>query len=372
MDHQRVASPSKRLLLVDLGNVTGGVEVYLRRLAEMLAPTVHMYCICVLPETARDLQNRNVHAILLPQIGRWTKPVAFIVTFFLLPYLVYMRRVDCVQVNGFLEAVFLLEARILGKTAIYTRHGPFEDKLYKWYRQPRRYYPRLVARIFARAASDIVCVSSDTYDSLEERLKARSVVIPHWLEIENRRHPINPPRTKLRILCVSRLERYKGVQLAIEAIRTIPDVELRVIGEGNYRQDLERLAKDLDVHFHGFQHDPSVFFATSDIFVMPSFGPEGSSIVALEAMAHALPCILSNLPVYREISGDGEAALHFECGDPSDLREKLVLLLQNPTLRSRYAQAACTRIRQVHNPAAAKWAYCQLIGVSCGAAESFA
>lgn len=357
----------RRVLLVALGEVTGGVEVYLRRLARILDSTVDLYSICISPQTAAELRAEDVKVTLLPQAGRWTKVLGFLCTVVVLPYLVLRNRIDCVQVNGLLEAIFLLEARLLGQTAIYVRHGPFEDDLYNWHRQPRRYFPRFIARHFARAASVLVCVSADTQESLGKHLLARSVLIPYWLPAEAfcaQRSPAlkNPPR----ILCVSRLERYKGIQLVIDAIRSLPETELWIVGDGSYRAALEEYASGLNVKFYGFQPDPSPYLSAADIFIMPSFGPEGSSIAALEAMAHALPCILSDLPVYKEISDSGEAALHFRRGDVADLRRKLEELLDDHQSRMHYAQSGYGRVQQVNSATKARRAYCELLGLSPG------
>ena len=355
----------QRVLLVALGQVTGGVEVYLKSLAHILDSTVNLYCVCISPQTAADLRAEGVKVTLLPQTGRWTKVLGFVFTAFVLPYLILANRIDCVQVNGLLEAVFLLEARLLGLRTIYTRHGPFEDDLYNWLRQPRRYFPRFIARCCAHAASVLICVSADTQSSLDRSLLPRSVLIPYWIPAaESRAERSVALKSPPRILCVSRLEQYKGIQLLIDAVRSLPRTELWIVGDGSYRTALEEHAASLNVRFLGFRSDPSPYLRAADIFVMPSYGPEGSCISALEAMAQALPCILSDLPVYQELSDAGGAALHFRRGDANDLREKLATLLRDQKTRMQYAQAGYNRVQQFHSPARAKRAYCELLGLS--------
>jgi glycosyltransferase involved in cell wall biosynthesis len=345
--------------------MTGGVELYLKRLAHILNPTVDLYCICILPQTAEDLRAEGVKVTLLPQAGRWTKILGFICTVFVLPYLVVIHRIDCVQVNGFLEAIFLLEARILGRRAIYTRHGPFETDLYNWRRQPRYYFPRWIARHCAHAASALVCVSTGTQESLDESLRPKSIVIPHWLQPDTScAHRLTTLKNPPRIVCVSRLECYKGIQLVIEAVRSLPQTELWIIGDGSYRAVLEEYAAGLNVRFYGFQSDPSPYLMAADIFIMPSLGPEGSSLAALEAMAHALPCLLSDLTVNQELSDSGKTALHFRCGDVDDLREKLEQLLDDHQSRLHYAQLGYNRVEQFYSTANAVRAYCQVLGLS--------
>ena len=354
---------NRRLLLVDLGEVTGGVEVYLRRLAQILSPSIELYCICLSKQTAADLREEGVRVTLLPRLGRGTRVLGFLAAAFVIPYLVLAHQIDSVQVNGFLEAVFLLQARLLGRKAIYTRHGPFEDDLYHWFRQPRWYLPRFVARCCARAASVLICVSTGTQETLDPRLLPKSTVIPHWVTpAETHVPPASSLKTPVRVLCVSRLEEYKGIQFVMDAIRSLPEVELWIVGDGGYRAALERRAAGLNVRFFGFQTDPSPYLRAADIFVMPSLGPEGSSIAALEAMAHGLPCILSDLVVNVELSGSGQATLHFRRGDAADLKEKLELVLRDPLCRIHYANAAYERVQRVFSPDRAERAYCEILG----------
>jgi glycosyltransferase involved in cell wall biosynthesis len=349
----------KRILLLDLGSVKGGVETYLERLAEILRGSAELDCICILPELARNLRAQDVRVTLLPQLGPVTKPLGFLFTAFLLPFIVLRDKVDAVQVNGFLEAVFLPLVRLLGREAIYTRHGPFEDNLYSWYRNPRRFLPRYLSKVCARFSSRIICVSEDVKkDVLGVVPEERAVVIQHWVSAVP---PYKPRAVALtapaRLLCVARLEEYKGIQLVIEALRTLPDAELTVVGDGSYRPELERLAAGLNVRFAGYQEDPSSYYADSDIFIMPSKGPEGSCMGAIEAMTFGLPCLLSDLPVYEELTASGKAGIHFRCGDADDLRQKLALLLEDKAARTSYSSAGYAMVKNKYAPDVARNLY---------------
>lgn len=167
----------------------------------------------------------------------------------------------------------------------------------------------------------------------------------------------------MRLLYVGRLERYKGLYLLLEALRAIPNVQLTVVGDGSYRKQLERLAEGINVRFEGFQSDPAKYYIETDIFVMPSLGPEGFGIVTMEAMAHGLPCLISDLDVHREITAAGTAAMLFRSGDAEDLRSKLSLLIDETPLRSAYSQAGYRRVEQAYNPEIALKSYLWAFGL---------
>jgi glycosyltransferase involved in cell wall biosynthesis len=348
----------KKILIVDLGGVMGGVEYYIEILSELLRERATIISLCVLPELAQHLRSLGVKVILIPAFPR-LRALRFLLALGLLPIIILREQVQIVLVNGFLESALLIPARLLGREAIYTRHGPFEDDLYKWFESPARYFPRLMSRLCVRLASRVICVSHDVGKCVRKVVPAeRTSVIPYWMSRMPAYNPAKDPLTRpTHVLFVGRLERYKGLYLLLEALRGTPDVRLTVVGDGTYRKELERLAEGIDVRFEGFQRHPAPFYAEADIFVMPSLGPEGFGIVTMEAMAHGLPCVISDLDVHREITGDGTAAMLFRNGNAEDLRVKLQELIGNPSLRSVYSESGYQRVEKVYTSEAALKSY---------------
>ena len=226
---------------------------------------------------------------------------------------------------------------------MYTRHGPFEIELYSWLRQPQKYLARKIARWSVRFTTHVVCVSQAVAESVRPVLPpSRYSVIANWISGQR---PFRPPVTELssraRVLCASRLEHYKGIHLLIEAARRLPHVEVTIAGDGRDRASLEETAVGVpNVRFAGFQRNLQEFYERADIFVMPSLGPEGLPITSLEAMAHGLPCIFSDLPVHREITDHGKGAYLFRSGEPESLCTALRDLLASPERRREYAAEA--------------------------------
>jgi glycosyltransferase involved in cell wall biosynthesis len=354
----------KKILLVDLGAPMGGVEYYIETLSEMLRERTTLFSLCVLPELARRLRDEGVNVVLIPAFPRF-KALRFLLALGVLPIIILRERIQIVLVNGFLESILLIPARLLGCEAIYTRHGPFEDDLYKWYTNPARYFPRLMSRLCVHLASHVICVSEDVAKCVRKVVpEERTSVITHWISCippyPARKRELTPP---VHLLYVGRLERYKGLYLLLEALREIPNVRLTVVGDGSYREELERLAEGNDVRFEGFQSRPAKYYAEADIFVMPSLGPEGFGLVTMEAMAHAVPCLISDLDVHREITGDGTAAMLFRNGDVQDLRGKLQELIGNTSLRSAYSAAGYHRVEEVYNSDVALESYLWAFGL---------
>jgi glycosyltransferase involved in cell wall biosynthesis len=355
----------KKILIVDLGGAMGGVEYYIETLSAILQDRAQLVSLCVLPELAQHLRSLGVKVYVIPAFSRF-KAIRFLLALLLFPFVVLRERVQIVLVNGFLESTLLIPARLMGREAIYARHGPFEDDLYKWYHNPARYFPRLLARLCVRLASHVICVSHDVSKCVRQVVpEERTSVIPYWM-------PAMPPfklgkeeatANPTHVLFVGRLERYKGLYLLLEALRGMPDVRLTVVGDGSYRKELEQMAQGMDVRFEGFQRHPAPYYADADIFVMPSLGPEGFGIVTMEAMAHGLPCVISDLDVHREITGGGTAAMLFRNGNADDLRQKLHQLIRDRSLRSTYAAAGYQRVEKVYTSEAALKSYLWAFGL---------
>jgi glycosyltransferase involved in cell wall biosynthesis len=143
------------------------------------------------------------------------------------------------------------------------------------------------------------------------------------------------------VLNVGRLVPQKNQRLIVEAIALLgiksQDWRMELVGEGPDRDDLVGLAerKGLSglVNMQGSVADPDPHYRAAGIFVLSSVY-EGTPNVLLEAMAHAVPCIVSDsLPGALEYVEDGVSGLIFRSGDSTHLAECLLKLIENPDLR---------------------------------------
>lgn len=90
-----------------------------------------------------------------------------------------------------------------------------------------------------------------------------------------------------------------------QVIKKYPNIKLMLIGDGDLSNRLQKLVKNLGVDgniiFTGLVSRERVYqlMKEADGFVMNSLS-EGLSVALLEAMAFGLPCILSNIPSFKE------------------------------------------------------------------------
>lgn len=118
-----------------------------------------------------------------------------------------------------------------------------------------------------------------------------------------------------RLVTVSRLERQKACDVAIRALSILisegRNVRWYIIGDGNERRALEKLAADVGVAdnlvFMGIVENPYPYMRQADVYVHVT-RYEGSSIALKEALTLGLPVVVSDCPgntelVFNRING---------------------------------------------------------------------
>ena len=113
------------------------------------------------------------------------------------------------------------------------------------------------------------------------------------------------------LIYVGRLEKVKGVQNILNYLSELKNIlyKFRIVGDGSYRKDLEKLAHELGitnkVEFLGIRRDIPELLHKSDVFVHLPDCQEGFGITVIEAMATGLICIVNNHGALPEIVQDG-------------------------------------------------------------------
>lgn len=158
--------------------------------------------------------------------------------------------------------------------------------------------------------------------------------------------PAGPPH----ILCIGRLIREKGFDVALNAFANVresfPDARLTVAGDGPERPALEEQARSLglegSVTFPGWVEPGSVFdlISRSTVMAVPSRWREPFGLVAIEAALMARPVVAARTGGLAEVVIDGKTGYLVGKENPLALAERLKLLLSQPRLAEGLGQAA--------------------------------
>jgi len=132
-----------------------------------------------------------------------------------------------------------------------------------------------------------------------------------------------------KFLAVGRFSRqHKGFDLLIEAFHLFAqknlEWQLDIVGEGVEEELYRSLIKKYDledrVFIHPFTNHIQKYYSNAQVYVLSSRW-EGFGLVLVEAMAHGLPIVSSDLPTSKEIMGD--FALYFKNGNIEELAQRL-------------------------------------------------
>lgn len=224
----------------------------------------------------------------------------------------------------------------------------------------------LFLRHALRASHGITTLSKYTADMMVVRQGVAShkiALLPPALDPEFLAHvggnSAAPSLSGKRVLLtVARLlakESGKGVDLVLQALpavlRACPDTHYVIVGDGDQRDSLQRMALDLgisgQVTFVGSKvgKDLTSYFQRADLFVMPS-RQEGFGIVYLEAMAFGKPVIAAKSGGASEVVLDGETGYVVAYGDIAALAERITRVLCNDVLARDMGEAGRQRVQQ--------------------------
>lgn len=150
---------------------------------------------------------------------------------------------------------------------------------------------------------------------------------------------------------VARLSGMKGHGTLLQSLATLRDnavsVLVLIVGDGAERNELERQAHALSlddryVRFLGARSDVDRLLHAADFFVLPS-DTEGLPLSVLEAMAHGLPIVASNVGGIPELIDHDKEGLLIPPADPTALAAAIQRLAGDPALRQRLGEAARAR-----------------------------
>ena len=159
----------------------------------------------------------------------------------------------------------------------------------------------------------------------------------------------------------ARIETGKGPFVLADAVAQLKKnrqgVLVRLAGTGPAVQELKTRVRQLRVNgsweFVGSYDGAagcSAFMRTLDVFVLPSFA-EGTSKSIIEAMAHRLPIITTNVGGSPDLVTP-DAGILIPPGDSAALAEAMERLASDPALRKRMGEAARERYLKLFAPVA--------------------
>ena len=163
------------------------------------------------------------------------------------------------------------------------------------------------------------------------------------------------PEDAFVIGCVANYRPRKGVDVLIDAMEHLPaSIHLLLVGDMRHRKLLAQIDASPcsdRIHMLGYRDDAPALIAACNAAVLPSLRREGLPKTVIEAMAYAVPPIVTNVGGSPELVEHGRSGLVVPPGDPGALADAIETLRHDPALAEAYGQAARCRIAE-HFPIA--------------------
>jgi glycosyltransferase involved in cell wall biosynthesis len=319
---------------------------------------------CVLPEaTGPFLEHLSPEASLVDLGTR--RPVALVLR--LARWLRAARPAAIIAAQQHAIVAALLARRLAGSDAfiVIVQHNTLSALCRQSRRPAVRWFLPLAARLLFRWADRVCAVSDGVARDLAAvtGIAVRDILVVHnpaltpdiarraelasghaWLDAKDR--PVT--------LGAGTLIPHKDFATLIRAfarVRRMQPARLVILGEGEQRPDLERLARELDiaadVDLPGFQPNPYAFMARADVFVLSS-RVEGMPLAIVEALACGCPVVSTDCPSGpAEVLEYGRYGRLVPVGDDAALAAALDATLRDPpdpaALRHRAASFSVER-----------------------------
>lgn len=183
----------------------------------------------------------------------------------------------------------------------------------------------------------------------------RIQVIPNGFD-EKRFRPISHENAVVQLITVCRLVPAKGLDVLLRACAQLKArghaFVLHIIGDGPCREELERLAQELnlydDIIFYGYMLHPEEFMPFFDVFVLPSRAEAFGSVFA-EAALCWLALVGTNVGGIAEQIDNGVNGLLVEPENPAALCNALEKVVSDRDYRYNMARAAWNKAKKAYS-----------------------
>jgi glycosyltransferase involved in cell wall biosynthesis len=258
----------------------------------------------------------------------------------------------CHQYSPYVYGV--LGAAFTGCRVIFTEHG----RHYPDVRRPKRILANPILSLLTEYINAISAATRKALIEYENFPGDRIDVVYNGIDDiqfkleghDKLRQEVHLPENGYILGTVARLDAIKNQKMMIKALKRLhddfPEACLLIVGDGPERRSLEEFAARQQVSsrvvFTGFREDAYLFYRIMDVLLLTSFS-EGTSMTLLEAMAHGIPCVATDVGGNPEIVIDGKTGFLVPSEDDQTLAERISLLAKDQDLRKRMGNAGRDR-----------------------------
>ncbi|HEX8965447.1 MAG TPA: glycosyltransferase family 4 protein, partial [Patescibacteria group bacterium] len=199
----------------------------------------------------------------------------------------------------------------------------------------------------------IVVVSDFIKEKFSKNLKKKTTVISNFITRDNMHQGTSDDKKKNVILFISSLDKshnWKGLEALLFAIKHYvetygKDISIIVIGEGNWKEKYESLAKKLKlskyVSFVGQKigKEKDWYFKNAKVSIIyPTSSNDALPTFLLESWAHSIPVIGSYILPISKIIKNNSNGLLVRANSPKELAKTIHKIFTNKLLRQKLSK----------------------------------
>jgi len=212
----------------------------------------------------------------------------------------------------------------------------------------RVYYSTNLAMSITLNSADIVNTVSESakQEFIDAHLTKRPIIVtpnaPKPLD-KLLEKPVDVSKKKPRnIVYMGAFISYKNVETLLKGMKYLPEYTLHLLShlppEERYRELLAMIPEGAKIIWHkGVTDQKYADLLADNAFLASASLDEGFGLPVVEAQSLGVPTVLTDMPVFHEVAGDG--SLFFDAHDPKDFADK-VKQLDDDELREKLSRAA--------------------------------
>jgi glycosyltransferase involved in cell wall biosynthesis len=290
----------------------GGVQTHVKEISERLVKNGYAIDVLTTDPTGKLPKCEEINGVVVKRFKSFAPHESYHFSIALRKFLLKnTEEYQIIHAHSYhtFTTMYAMEAKKNNKLIFTPRyhgggHTFFRDLLHVPY--------KFVGKRIMRDADRIICLSNYEKGLLLSNFHAdenKVIVIPNGVipgKVDVQKNLARENGSQKRILSVSRIEKYKGIQHVIYSLSKInDDVHLDIVGKGPYKKNLINLVKSLSyekkISFYEdlTREELDILRSQASVFVLLSQHEAFGNAVA-EALASTIPCIVANISALQE------------------------------------------------------------------------
>ncbi len=306
-------------------------------------------------------REKGIEPVIVPELGRELSIINDWKAFWKIYRIICKEKPDIIHTHtakagtlgrlaGILYKVTHCWCRVKGEGCrlVHTFHG---HVLHSYFDKAKTLFFIWIEKILALFTDRIITVSGSLKKELVERFRIaperKFSVVELGFELDDLlKLPERNNSDYVNVGIVGRLVPIKNHRMLFKAVKKVKDkgsrVKIRVIGDGELRQELEDYARELGiediVEFKGWVKDLREIYEGLDIVALTSSN-EGTPVSIIEAMAAARPVVATNVGGVSDIVQDGTSGYLINSNDGNIFSERLLTLIKDHGKRKQFGRS---------------------------------